>query len=191
MILMSYVPLGSDKIGTIWPLEKKQKLLESIFEAAKAYPITAIGWMLEEGHHAYPVLILPHALEIAEHMREWAGRKTEKYFTLVWQAQEAGYAITILPDFDKSARRYHAATGRQDSFTILGHVFPYKVPKSDGFNPAYLEGRTTIDVGFLPAMPKPGEVPEHCETVRMRVCPFAALPADLQALVRPNFQTTH
>jgi hypothetical protein len=191
MIYLSYVPLLSTRIGMVRPPEEKQNLLNMILEASHSYPIQAIGWMSETETESFPVLFLPHAHEIQKHMQDWAADKTDKYFTLVWQAHGKGYTLVILPDFNRSARRYHATKGTDTPLTILGHLFPYRVDTSVDFRTHFLEGKTSIKVGFSEKAPRDDGTLEKLSCLKMRVSPFEALPADQKALVAAHFPTQH
>jgi len=191
MILLSYVPLLTPKLGIVRPPEEKQNLLDMMIDAARAYPIQAVGWMRKTEVESFPVLFMPHAQEIQEHMEDWSGDKPAKYFTLVWQTHGRGYTLVILPDFNKSARRYHAARGTNVPLTILGHLFPYRVDHSVDFEARFLENKSFVDVGFSEKPPKEDGSLEKLSTLKMKVSSFESLSGEERSIVAAHFQIQH
>lgn len=149
MLFISYVPLLSDPIGMTTPLDKKETIMEMLLDASKEYVIQQVAWVPESDGKAHPTLILPHAKKIRDHMLEWSDRDPKRYFTLVWQSfEQGGYTLVILPDFERSARRFHTRKGVKAELTIVGHVFTYYVKESDSFNSSFLSNRKDITIGF-------------------------------------------
>lgn len=144
--------------------------MEMLIDASHAYRIEAVAWALEEhngGTRPYPVFIVKHAKDICDHIVLWSGNKPDNYFTLVWRENGQGYDLALLPDFDKSARRYHALSGDKTQLTILGHIFLYQAAQSQ-LDLRQLQNRYKIRLGWGTGINET-DVENYAEvTVRLR-----------------------
>jgi hypothetical protein len=181
MLFVSYVPLLTDVKGFVRTPDHKEKLIEMLTEASHSYRIEAVVWALEEygtGTRPYPVFLVQHASEICQHLVEWSGGKPAKYFTLVWRPNGKGYDLALVPDFDKSARRYHKITGDKSALTILGHLFLYQAAQSH-LNLVDLEGRNHIKLGWTSKVNEDATLADYSE-VTVRFANWNSLPKEEQ-----------
>lgn len=190
MILVSYIPLLTPPAGIVKPPEEKEDLVRMLNDAAESYPIQAIAW-IQDRDHFYPLLIMPYALEIQRHILKWSGNKPENYFTFVWNTLGPnGYSVALLPNFEKSARRWRALNNSQERITVLGHLFTYSVTQSAGsFSRHLLEGLERIRVGFTSKIPTLDTDLEDYSEITMRVRNYAALNAEERGMLAPYFTT--
>ena len=191
MIFISYIPMLTSSIGSVRPAEDKDRILKMLTEASEEYAIQAIAWMPLDKTDAYPILIVPHAKDIRDHMVKWADGKTKKYFTLVWDSDGSGYTIAILPNFHRSARRYHTKKQNKSSLTILGHIFTHFVTRSESFRASFLEDKETIRVGFSPRLPNEHGILSHFYELEMKVRHLSELELEDREIMLPYFQITH
>lgn len=181
-LFISYVPMLSSVIGSIRPIGEKEKVTEMLTEAAREYSIQMVAWVPETDGLAYPILVIPHAKSICDHMIEWAEGKTKKYFTLVWSHREKAYAVLILPNFEKSARRFHTKRCNNQPLTIIGHIFTYHVMSSESFDPKFLR-RDSIKVGFTSKINEDNKVDDYAE-LEMRVKNVSELKGDELEIIK-------
>lgn len=190
MLFVSYVPLLTDVKGLIWPPEEKDNLMQMLTEASQSYRIEMVAWALEDYHsktRPYPVLIVPFARDICEHLLEWSGHKPEQYFTLVWRSNGQGYDLVLVPNFEKSVRRYHLITGDSRTLTILGHMFLYQAGESQ-LDLKALEDRSKIRLGWATKVLPDGNLEDYAE-INVRCKNYSELPKDEQEHLNKYWQS--
>jgi hypothetical protein len=180
MLFLSYVPLLTSARGGVRPPEEKESLIQMLTEASQSYRIEGVAWALEEHHtgtRPYPVFLVQHASDICNHLVQWSEGRPESYFTLVWRPNGQGYDLALVPNFQKSARRYQSHSGgRSPEFTILGHIFLYQAQSQ--LDLQTLENRPRIRLGWASQMTD-GSLEDYAEvTVRCRK--WSLLPKDEQ-----------
>lgn len=178
-LFISYVPLLGGSTGIIKPLEEKQRVLDMLLEASQEYVIDRVEWAQTE-NGTIPVLILPYAKEIQNHMLEWSDYKPKQYFSLVWNSTKSGeLSIILLPNFGKAVRRYSNKYANKDLLMILGHIFTFYTESCEGFRREIFSEKNSIEVGFSATSM------EDFVSMEMKVCHITEINEDESQILQP------
>ena len=139
-LLLSYIPLNYGVLEKSYPISEKDRLTQYVQDTSENYQIKRIIWA-DNGGSISPVLEIPYAEEILNHMAEWSGNKISKWFKATWKITKPGYEFILAPNYEKSLRRAKLALA-----PVLCHYFQYKVEKSSIDVSEHI--RTPMNIGF-------------------------------------------
>lgn len=119
-IVLSYIPLLCGAAGETVDVSKPDRVADLISYVNSLPDGCAEGcvWVLDKDGSPYPVLIMPSAKEIADHLVMWAEGSPSEWFDLHIRVRGEKYALALVPKIYKSVERFEIAYQLRNGFPI-------------------------------------------------------------------------
>lgn len=90
-------------------IDDYESALERIQETCPDGRADACIWTANDDDAISPVLVIPQARAIADHLTRWSEGKPSDWFDVFIHAEPRGYAVVLMPRLERSIQRYKTA----------------------------------------------------------------------------------
>jgi hypothetical protein len=108
-VVVSYIPLLTGEPGRVLSVgDEEFKRLMAEANRCPSDLAHACLWMAEGGG-VFPVLVMPQAHAIGDHLRGWAENRPGDWFVLCFSQRQDRYITALFPNLPASVERFEAA----------------------------------------------------------------------------------
>ncbi len=113
-VCVSWMPGLMGVAGEIVDLTIIKQRLSAIIE----HDVKGVLWILNDEGRAAPILLMPEAAKLHEHMMHWSSGVPKQWFELTIADNEQGYGLVVSPNLKASVNRYKFSILLEQNFVV-------------------------------------------------------------------------
>jgi len=128
VILISYFPFLDNAGGTFTPGSEAAKSALKALRKLDTVVIKGVAWLGEEqsGIATSPCFVVDNAGKLEEHLLWWSENNPKDWFQLIWDKDDSGYTIAVIPTITKNRLNINATRTYFFSYFFTTKGAPYK-----------------------------------------------------------------